>query len=341
LSLVIDDADRFQKLPLVFKYAGNTFPSLGLLAWCKYLGVSPDNVRFGKNFWGYHLRVSTPEMIYEIPIDQRGQATLNFYGPFEAFPNYSIWQIHQAAQDLKAGRAPQVHLAGFKDKVVFIGGAQTGGDTFVTPYSAVFPGMGIFATAVSNFLNGETLRELPWYVDAGLVLILTLLLNVGMAWAGKNFKARETVYACLFFAALVFLFNAGAYEILFKGLNAVPAIPATNSALLAAFCGALFYEKSWREKLLKQQVGHLENDMQNTRAEIVRLNDKISVRDEEFKTIEYFITEIENHFDRASAEMTRRLQPPLERMKLIKEKVYEELEGCMPPNSACKMKIKT
>ncbi|MCG3117965.1 MAG: Anaerobic nitric oxide reductase transcription regulator NorR [bacterium] len=326
-TLVIDEAERFQKLPLVFKYAGKTYPSISLLALCKYLDTSPDSVRFDHNFWGYRLRFNNMETAYEIPIDRQGQAMLNFYGTFDTFPTYSVWQIHQAVQDLKAGRAPQVHLAGLKGKVVFIGGEQMGGDTFVTPFSAAFPGVGIFATAVSNFLNGETLRTLPWYVDLGLVLMLTLVLNGGLLWANKIHKAQATVYASLIVAVILLLYNGFAYEILFKQMYIAPRLLATNGALLAVFFSVLFYEKSWHEKVLKQKVGRLEIDMQNTLDEIGRLNDKIAVRDDEFKTMGYLIAEFEEHFSQVSAEVTKRLESPLEKMKLIKDKVYAELEN--------------
>jgi len=326
-TLVLDEADRFHKLPLAYIYNGRTYSSLSLLAFCNFLGVSPDSVYWDRDFWGAHMRIKTPEKIYTVPMDRQGQVNLNYYGDLEAFHRYSLLEIHQAVQDLKAGKAPQVHLAGLKGKVVFVGGIQSGGDAFITPFSGDFPGMGVLATAVSNFLDGETLREMPWYVNLGLVLIFTLLLCGAMTLADKADKKRTAVYASLYFIAIVLLYNGLAYQVLFKSWNIVPATLATNGALFAGFVGILFYEKNWREKTLHQKVKHLEDDMHNTLAEISQLNEKINVRDEEFKTLEYFIGELENHFDQAAAEISNHLQPPLDRMKLIKEKIQHELDN--------------
>jgi len=325
LSLVIGEADRFEKLPLVFKYAGQTYPSLGLLAWCKYLGVSPDSIRLGKDFWGYHARLQTAAATYEIPLNRRGQSNLNYYGPFEMFPAYSVWQIHQAVRDLKAGRAPQVHLAGLKNKVVFIGSAQTGDDTFVTPYSAAFPGMGIFATAVSNFLNGESLRELPWYVDLGIVLMLALLLNGAVAWAGKINKARTTVYAIFTFAALTLLYNGLAYEILFKNFHLVPATLAVNSALLAIFSGLVFYEKTLEEKTLKLKANALQERINQKLAEITSLNAIIAGRDQEHKDMEQIIENIEMLLGQRADELPQAFRNPLGKLKTFCDRMQIEL----------------
>ncbi|GEM_PF-1667424 len=323
LSLMLGEADRFERLPLVFKYAGHTFPSLGLLAWCKYLGASPDSIRFGKNFWGYYARLETAEQIYEIPLNQRGQSNLNYYGPIEMFPTYSIWQIHQAVQDLKAGRAPQVHLASFKNKLVIIGMPEN--DTFVTPYSAAFPGMGIFATAVSNFLNGETLRELPWYVDLGIVLALALLLNGAVARAGKINKARTTVYAIFAFAALTLLYNGLAYEILFKEFNVIPAILATNCALVAIFSGLVFYEKTMQEKTLKLKTNALQERINQKLAEITNLNAVIAGRDQEHKDMEQIIENIEMLLGQRADELPQAFRNPLDKLKNFCDKMQTEL----------------
>jgi hypothetical protein len=69
-TLMLDADERFQKLPLIFKYAGKIYPSLSLVALCKYLNVPADSLHFDKNFWGYRLLINTPETSYEIPIDR-------------------------------------------------------------------------------------------------------------------------------------------------------------------------------------------------------------------------------------------------------------------------------
>ncbi|MGH7496881.1 MAG: sigma 54-interacting transcriptional regulator [bacterium] len=327
-TLLLDADERFQKLPLIFKYNGKIYPSLSLVALCKYLGVPPDSLGFRKNFWGQHLQVNLPEERYEIPIDDRGRAYLNFYGQFERFTTYSVWELLQALEDVKAGRAPRIHLAGLKDKVVFIGGTEMGfGDNFVTPFSAIFPGVGIFATAVSNFLNGETLRELPWHINAVIVAILALMLNGVFFLANKVNKSRVMAYAYLSFAVLLLLFNLVAYQLLLKSWNIALPMLAINCAMILVFVSSAFYEEMWREKTLRQEVERLGTAIDEKLDQIAVLNATIDARDDEYKDLQYIIGDIEKLFEHPTHELSQLLQRPLDKMRIIKEKIRKELDN--------------
>jgi DNA-binding NtrC family response regulator/CHASE2 domain-containing sensor protein len=323
----IEDTDGgFRKIPLLLEYNRRIYPALSLAALCQYLHAPLDSVRISHDFWGYHLAVKTPETTINIPMDETGQALLNFYDDFESFRSYSIFQILQAVKDIEEKRAPRVPLYDFAGKIVVIGNTAAGAnDSFITPFTADFPGMGIHATAISNFLNSDSLRQLPWYVEAGLVLILALLLSGGMLLAGRLNKARETVYAGLIFAAILLAFNLFAYLFLFKSLHIVPAMLKTNSALALMFLATTFYEKSWRVKILNREVGRLESEMKDKLAQMEALNARITARDDEYKTLEFLINDFDNLLDNPSAQLTHLLRTPLDRMRIIKEQIKNEL----------------
>jgi transcriptional regulator with PAS, ATPase and Fis domain len=199
-------------------------------------------------------------------------------------------------------------------------------DIYPNAFADDFTAVGLHATAISNLLNDEALRQLPWYVDAGIVLILVLLLSAGMMLAGKIDKTRETTYGSAFFILTILAFNAVAYLLLFKGLQIAPAMLKINSALALFFLSVTFYEKSLRVNLLDREVQRLENDRKEKLAHIERLNTKISERDDQYKTVNFFIGEIESILHNPSEERPGLLANPLMKMQIIKEQLKSELE---------------
>jgi transcriptional regulator with PAS, ATPase and Fis domain len=330
VTLMVDADDRFQKLPLVFKYAGKTFPSLSLAALCEYLEVPSDSIRFDKSFWGYQMTINTPEGTHNIPIDRRGRLHLNFYGPFEAFETFSILQVLEALQDIRDGIAPRVSLRSLEGKIVIVGSVETANkDSYVTPFSADFAGMGIFATAAGNMLNGDALRHLPWYADAGMVLLLALFLYAGLAFAGKIVKAPEEVYTWLIFGAIILSFNLAAYFVLFKSMHIAPAILKINSSLFLVFFALSYHEKTSTVKTLKLKVLQLESEINEKLSNIDLISTKISSQDEMYRAMEAFIRGIERILNNPSVEKPHPLEASMQKLidnqKIIKEQVESQL----------------
>ncbi len=322
-----DDDGGYRRLPLLCKNFGKVYAALSLLAICDYHNISPDSLRIQQNFWGYQLALPFASTAVNIPINRQGQTLLNFYGPFEAFKSYSILDILESLQELEQRKAPRVPLRDFAGKIVLLGTNESlRKDFFVTPFAEDFPGMGIHATAISNFLNGDSLRQLPQRLEAGLVIILALLLTGGMLLASRLNKARETIYAGLIFGAILLAFNACAYVLLFESWHVVPPMLKTNGALVLLFVATTIYEKNWGVRTLNREVGRLESAMQERLAEMNTLNAKISARDEEYKTLEFLIKDFENLFSHPPAELTSLLQNPLDRMRLVKEQIRYELD---------------
>jgi transcriptional regulator with PAS, ATPase and Fis domain/CHASE2 domain-containing sensor protein len=327
LITVIHDSDaRARRIPLFFKNHGAVYPALSLVALGEYLQTPLDSLRLRKNFWGYSISLETPKASITAPINELGQLLLNFYGELKTFKSYSILQIHQALQDLEERRAPRVPLHDFAGKIVVIGTVETGMDIYPSAFADDFSAVGLHATAISNLLKGEALRQLPWYVDAGTVLVLVLLLNAGMTLAGKIDKTRETAYGSAFFVLTILVFNLVAYLLLFKGLHLAPAMLKINSALALFFLSVAFYEKSLRVKLLNREVQRLESDSKEKLAHIEQLNTKISERDNQYKTVNFFIGEIEGILNNPSVERPDLLANPLMKMQIIKEQLKNELE---------------
>jgi transcriptional regulator with GAF, ATPase, and Fis domain/CHASE2 domain-containing sensor protein len=327
ITIFYDLDEQYRRLPLLLEYHGRLYPELCLAALCEYLKIPADSVSIEHGIAGYRVAVRTSQRVIKIPIDQNGQALLNFDGPLETFKSYSILQILNALQDVEEKRAPRISLHDFAGKIVVIGNNETmGKDYFPMPFTDDFPGMGMQATALSNFLNGNALREWPWHVNVAIALVLGLLLSAGLAFIGKTGKTRETIYEWSLFGALILAYNLSAYFLLFKGLNVVPAILPINSALALLFISTAFYEKSLNVEQLNRQVRELESNIIEKDSHIQALNTRIGAQDEQYKAMDFFIGEIESVLNNPAAEQPRSLETPLMKMQLFKEHLKNELD---------------
>jgi transcriptional regulator with PAS, ATPase and Fis domain len=326
ISVIHDPDGNVRHIPLFFKNRGSVYPALSLVALGEYLQTPLDSLRIEKNFWGYSLALETSAIKIKTPINGRGQMLLNFYGGLNTFKSYSILQIYQALQDLEERKAPRVPLHDFTGKIVVIGTVETGMDIHPNAFAADFPAMGLQATAISNLLNGEALRRLPWHVDAGIVLILAALAGAGLRFAGKIDKTRETAYGGAFFVLIMLAFNLAAYFLLFKSLHLAPAMLKINTTTALFFLAVTLYEESLRVKLLNREVQRLENDVTEKLGLISQLNTKISERDEQYKTVAFFVGELESILSDPAAAGAELLANPLMKMQIIKEQLKNELE---------------
>ena len=108
-----------------------------------------------------------------VPTDSATRMLVNYRGPPPAFPTYGFAQLLAGTVD------PNV----FRDRLVLIGSNALGArDTFVSPFTAVMPGVERLATVVDSMLRGNHLRRpgaMPWYESvAMLVIALALALAV-------------------------------------------------------------------------------------------------------------------------------------------------------------------
>ena len=327
ISVFPDHDGLYRRVPVFCQYRGKIYPSLNLAALSAYGRASLDSLKITHNFWGYSLVLDNAQTQFKIPINADGQAVLNFDGAFASFKSYSILQILQAVQDLEERNAPRISLHDIAGKIVVIGNNETlAKDYFPTPLAEDFPGMGIHATALNNFLSGTALREWPWYAQVGLTLVLGLLLSAGLAFAGKRHAEHETIYAWLLFGFLITAYNIFAYLFLFKTLHVAPPVLPINSALALLFIASLFYEKSLNVERLNHLVHELASQIATKDSHVQTLNTRLGAQDEQYKAIDFFINEIENVFQAPAAEQSRALETPLMKMQLFKGHLKTELE---------------
>lgn len=138
---------------LARQFDQETYPPLSLAAAAAYLGISPLDLELdlGSITETGSVRVGTRA----VPIDPDGKVLVNYYGPNQTFPTYSLIDVVEG--NFPAGT--------FKDKIVYIGATLTAvQDIFKSAFSLVLPGVERHATITQRILEGPFLAE-PGYAE--------------------------------------------------------------------------------------------------------------------------------------------------------------------------------
>jgi class 3 adenylate cyclase/CHASE2 domain-containing sensor protein len=172
---------------------------------------------------------------YSLPTDKNGDLILRFRGDLGRYVPYFIWQIFESAESYKAGKAPLLPPEDFNGKYVFFGVYAPGlYDIFSTPFSSVYPGVGLHITMLDNILTGDLIRESPVWIDLVIIFIATAFITFLAMYCGRiPLSVGGTVLALLLIIGLDF----GAYH--FGSLWLPMAAPVI--AVLVSFLAATVY----------------------------------------------------------------------------------------------------
>jgi len=122
-----------------------------------------------------------------VPTDSATRMLVNYRGPPPAFPTYGFAQVLAGTVDPKV----------FRDRLVLIGSNALGArDTFVSPFTAVMPGVERLATVVDSMLRGNHLRRpgaMPWYESVAM-LVIALALALAVSRLSLAVAALSFVY---------------------------------------------------------------------------------------------------------------------------------------------------
>ena len=123
----------------------------------------------------------------KIPVDKSGKYLLNWYG-IEPFTTYPFRAVIASASAVVSGTEPIIALGTFKDKYIVIGATAAGlMDLKTNPYSKVMPGMEIWATALSNYLNQDFIKVVPGWIN----FLITLFIIYLILFLITNLKPRK------------------------------------------------------------------------------------------------------------------------------------------------------
>ena len=106
-----------------------------------------------------------------IPVTERGDFLVNYYGPQQTFTYFS-------ASDVLDGTVGRIEL---KDKIVLVGASAAAlHDLHTTPYGSLYPGVEVHANVIENILQQDFLERPAWVpvLDMTMILVTGILLGV-------------------------------------------------------------------------------------------------------------------------------------------------------------------
>jgi adenylate cyclase len=225
----------YRRVRLFNIFDGRVIPSMALGA---YLAAYPDTT------------LSIKRGIFsvgnlDIPIDNQGQAILNFRGPSGTHKTYSAAAVIQSELRLQNNETPPIkEKTPFKDCYVFFGFSAPGlYDLRPSPVSGVYPGVEIHSTTLDNLLSGDFIRDVSTPLVFGLLIFLTLLAGVATAYVSGIINSF-LVY--LLFILLPVGFCLAAYT---QGLWLPLVFQELGITLTLFSAGAIYYSVEGRQKL--------------------------------------------------------------------------------------------
>jgi len=167
----------YRRLPLVFRLKDMVLPSLPLAA---------------VNF------LQGEQNLQNIPFDGSGQMIVRYHGPRGTYRTYSLAAIINSWAQIEEGKTPQIPAQEFSGKIVLVGTSAPGlYDLKSSPFSAVYPGTEILATAIDNLLRQEFIRIPSQVLLWGLTLILALFTGMGTSYIKRIWKIIVFFIFCL------------------------------------------------------------------------------------------------------------------------------------------------
>ncbi|MDR0451363.1 MAG: adenylate/guanylate cyclase domain-containing protein, partial [Treponema sp.] len=169
---------------------------------------------------------------YRLPVDKNGDLILRFRGDLDRYVPYFAWQVLESAENHKNAEIPLLPPEDFKGKHVFFGVYAPGlYDIFSTPFSSVYPGVGMHVTMLDNILTGDFIRESPVWINLVVIFIATVLVTFLAMYCGRiPLSVAGTVLSLILVIGLGF----GAYQFGSLWLPMVAPIIAVLISFLAA-----------------------------------------------------------------------------------------------------------
>lgn len=160
VNIPVERDGKVRKLPLSLEYNERTYQSLDALAVARFLDVDPAD--------------------FNIPQVKNNTIWINYPGDFKKFKRVSFIEIARSFDQIKKGETPTFDLAQLKDKIVLIGLTAVGSeDLWPTPFSPIYPGVGIRASAINTILQESFIHK----IDRSIIFVILLILALALGFA--------------------------------------------------------------------------------------------------------------------------------------------------------------
>jgi adenylate cyclase len=214
----------------LYRYQDHFYPSLALITAMRCMGIDPTKEK---------VIISKDKTLIvgpiRIPLLDDGRMLLNWHGPYRTYDYYPIGDIIESMAAIHRGERPRIAPETFSDSVVLVGTTAISlFDLRATPFSPVYPGAELNATAIDNILNADYVRSVGRI--GTLLMILALSLVVGLISVRVGSASLGIISGL---AVLVLFTAAAALLFIFNGIMVEYVAPA--SALLLSFVSSLVF----------------------------------------------------------------------------------------------------
>ena len=224
----------YRSINLFCVFDNKILPTLGLGA---YLAANPD----------VKMQIKSGKLIVDekiVPIDQQGNAVLNYRGISGTHKAYSAAAVLQSEIRILRGETPTIRDENaFRDKYVFFGFSAPGlYDLRSAPVDGVYPGVEIQATLLDNFLSGDFMRRSSTWLTITIVFFLAL--SCAISASVFSSPGGSVTVGFIFFSIPVFV-SFGSY---FHGLWLPLVVQEISVAFTVALALVVNYATEGKQK---------------------------------------------------------------------------------------------
>lgn len=154
-----DSDNTLRRQPMLVKFEKHFYPSVELAASAFAMGVSLDQIRFDQERGSLNIGDR------EVPVDEKGNYLINYYGPPGGFVTYSVRDFWEGEIDVES----------LQGKVVIVALTATGlTDRLSTPLGDEFTPAEKSAAVIDNILTGRFIAPLKASSNTELLVILAI-----------------------------------------------------------------------------------------------------------------------------------------------------------------------
>jgi adenylate cyclase len=258
---MVPDKDGFVRwMPLVFKCGNDIYAPFSIQSVWHYL----DQPQLMVQVANYGIQgIKMGERF--IPTAEDGKMLINYLGPEQTFPYFSLTDIIQG----------NIRQGTFKEKVVMVGATAVAiYDTRNTPFSSLgeYPGLEIHATIINNVITNNFLKKPKWTTifDALAILIIGLFTGVVVRRVGA---IKGILFSSVFFILYIWI---SYWLFIYRGIwvNIIYPILALVLVYISLTVYRYLTEERERKKIKSAFTYYLSSDVIN---EILKNPEKLKL----------------------------------------------------------------
>ena len=174
INYVADPDGPSRGVSPLFRYDGAYYPSLSLATALAANGDQPHDVE---------ITIDADRVLHagglSIPLLADGRMPIKWHGPYGTYRYYRIGDIIESMVALSRNKTPRVDPMEFSGKIVLIGTTAVSlFDLRAVPFSPVYPGVELNATAIDNIINNDFVRHTSRWCTILMILVASLMISL-------------------------------------------------------------------------------------------------------------------------------------------------------------------